>query len=197
MNPKEREPSDAEAIGKVMDNGASSYRRFLDGDLSAFDNIIDLYRDSLIFFINRYVNDFYTAEEIAAESFAVLLLEPNRYNFSVSLKTYLFTIGKNRAIDFLRKRNRRGSLSLEDIPEVEASEASFVDEILKDEEKRKLHEAIGRLKEDYRVAVHLVYFDDMTVAEAARVMGKSPKQVENLLYRARNALRNELGDMRY
>lgn len=40
-----------------MDNGASSYRRFLDGDRSAFDRIITEYRDSLTFFINRYVQD--------------------------------------------------------------------------------------------------------------------------------------------
>ena len=50
-----------------MDNGASSYRRFLEGDLSAFEEIIDTYKDSLIFFINRYVSDLDLAEDIAAD----------------------------------------------------------------------------------------------------------------------------------
>jgi hypothetical protein len=38
-----------------MGNGESSYRCFLDGDDSAFSEVIDIYRESLIFFINRYV----------------------------------------------------------------------------------------------------------------------------------------------
>ena len=36
-----------------MDNGASSYRRFLDGDEAAFIPIMETYRDGLIFFIDR------------------------------------------------------------------------------------------------------------------------------------------------
>ena len=36
-----------------MDNGASSYRRFLDGDESAFDDIMKDLFDNLVFFINR------------------------------------------------------------------------------------------------------------------------------------------------
>ena len=55
-----------------MDNGASSYRHFLDGDNNAFSEILDLYRDNLIFFINRTVNNLSVAEELAADNFAEL-----------------------------------------------------------------------------------------------------------------------------
>ena len=47
-----------------MDNGAASYRRFIDGDQEAFGEIVDLYRENLIFFIHRYVNDLDTAEDL-------------------------------------------------------------------------------------------------------------------------------------
>ena len=50
-----------------MDNGASSYRRFLAGDETAFDELLDLYKDSLIFFLCRYVKCVAIAEEIAAD----------------------------------------------------------------------------------------------------------------------------------
>ena len=46
-----------------MDNGASSYRRYLEGDQTAFDEIMGLYRNSLTFFINRFVHDMDAAEE--------------------------------------------------------------------------------------------------------------------------------------
>ena len=50
-----------------MDNGESSYRRFLDGENDAFGEILDMYRENLIFFINRTVNDLAVAEDIAAD----------------------------------------------------------------------------------------------------------------------------------
>ena len=176
-----------------MDNGASSYRRYLEGDLSAFEELIDAYRDSLIFFINRYVFDLDLAEDIAADTFAILLTKPEKYNFSVSFKTFLFTVGKNRAIDVLRKRKRHATVSLDVIPADTVSEESFIEDVLRDEEKRRLHQAINGLKKEYREAVHLVYFENMSVAEAAAVMGKGKRQVENLLYRARKALKETLG----
>ena len=57
-----------------MDNGASSYRRFLDGDESAFDEIMNELFDNLVFFINGYVNDFYAAEDIAINTFSDLIV---------------------------------------------------------------------------------------------------------------------------
>ena len=175
-----------------MDNGASSYRRYLEGELSAFEEIIDEYREGLIFFINRYVSDLDLAEDIAADTFAILLTKPEKYNFSVSLKTYIYTIGKNRAIDILRKRKRHGTVSLDLIPADTVSEESFIEDVLRDEEKRRLHNAINRLKKEYREAVHLVYFENMSVSDAAAVMGRGKRQVENLLYRARKALKEAL-----
>lgn len=47
-----------------MDNGASSYRRFLDGDESAFDEIMKELFHSLVFFIDRYVHEVHAAEDI-------------------------------------------------------------------------------------------------------------------------------------
>lgn len=43
-------------------------------------------------------------------------------------------------------------------------------------------------------AVRLVYFEEMTYTEAARVMGKKSKQVDNLLYRAKRELKSILGE---
>ena len=48
------------------------------------------------------------------------------------------------------------------------------------------------LPEDMRTAVYLVYFEDMTYREAAKVMKKNRKQIDNLLYRAKKELRNIL-----
>ncbi len=177
-----------------MDNGASSYRRFLDGDEAAFDEIMSELFYSLVYFVNRYVHDIHTAEDISMDVFSDLIVHKNRYNFKVTLKTYLFMLGRSRAIDYLRRRKivRTVELSLAD--GVEEYERSLDDIILTDERKRALRDAMAELSNDMRVVIHLIYFEDMTYIEAARVMGKSKKQVDNLVYRAKEKLRIILGE---
>ena len=65
--------------------------------------------------------------------------------------------------------------------------------VLKDEKKRIVNNALEKLSDDMRAAVHLVYFEDMTYDDAARVMKKNRKQIDNLLYRAKGELRIILG----
>ena len=66
--------------------------------------------------------------------------------------------------------------------------------MLADERKRLIHCAVAKLPADIGVAVHLKYFEEMTYEEAAKVMKKSRKQVDNLLYRAKKELRIILGE---
>lgn len=175
-----------------MDNGASSYRHFLEGDENAFSEILDMYRDNLIFFINRTVNNLSISEEIAADAFSELLVHPKRYDFSVSLKTYIFAIAHNKMVSYIRKASRFAMVTYDEAPAKSLEYASFEENIIKEEQKRILHNALLELPEDYRTALHLVYFDDMSYADAAKVMRKNVKQITNLVYRAKNSLRSIL-----
>ena len=176
-----------------MDNGASSYRRYLDGDEAAFDEILGLYRDNLTFFINRYVHDLDAAEDLAIDTFVYLLVHKHRYNFKTPLKTYLFMIGRSRALDYLRHQGRLTMVELSQaetaLPASPSAEALF----LKDERRRAIHRAMEQLPPDMQTAVYLVYFEDLTYEDAAKVMKKNRKQVANLLYRAKEKLRAILG----
>lgn len=175
-----------------MDNGASSYRRYLDGDESAFDEIVRELFDSLVFFIDRYVKDHHTAEDIAIDAFSDLVVHKGRYNFKVSLKTYLFMIGRSRALNFIKRRNL---IRMEPLTEAEsiAHWQTLEEHILSDTRKRIINSAISGLPEDMRMVVHLKYFEDLSYEQIARVMKKSKKQVDNLLYRAKKELRAVLG----
>lgn len=87
-----------------MDAAANSYRRFLDGDESAFEEIMQELFCGLVFFINGFVHDPHAAEDIAIDAFSDLVVHRHRYNFRVSLKTYLYMVGRSRALDYLRRR---------------------------------------------------------------------------------------------
>ena len=177
-----------------MDNGASSYRRFLDGDESAFDELMEAYFRSLVFFLDRYVHDAYAAEDLAIDAFSDLIVHKHRYNFRVSFKTYLFMIGKSRALDYLKHSKVIAFTELAEARDLSDDEKMLEETVLADERKRTVNAAMAQLPQDMREVVHLIYFEEMTYDEAARVMKKNRKQVDNLFYRAKKELRRLLGE---
>ena len=177
--------------GVPMDNGESSYRRFLDGDEKAFGELLDMYSENLIFFINRYVGNVAVAQEISEDVFVELLIHKRRYNFKTSLKTYIFTIARNKAVSYVRRCARRPEYAYDYI-ENEADVKCLEDEFIKKERDRELHTALNSLAEDYKTVLHLIYFEEMSYEQAGSVMKKNRKQIENLAYRARQALKKEL-----
>ena len=177
-----------------MDHGVCSYRRFLNGDESAFDEIMKELFHGLVFFVDRYVHDTHAAEDIAIDAFSDLIVHKHRYNFKVSLKTYLYMIGRSRALDYLKHRKVIEFTELSEETEVSSGEETLEEQVLVEERKRAVNAAIAELPEDMRVVIHLIYFEEMTYEEAAKVMKKNRKQVDNLLYRAKKELRSLLGE---
>ena len=177
-----------------MDNGACSYRRFLDGDASAFNDIMEQLFCKLVFFIDSYVHDIHAAEDIAIDTFSDLIVHKHRYNFKVTLKTYLYMIGISRALDYIKHRKIINFTELKEAQNLTDDGRILEEKILADERKRIINSAMSKLPDDMRAAVHLVYFEEMTYKETAKVMKKNIKQIDNLLYRAKKELRNILGE---
>ena len=130
---------------------------------------------------------------IAIDTFSDLVVHPNRYNFKVSLKTYLFMIGRCRAIDFLRRGKIINFVELSKGEDAADDRKTLEEMVLMDEKKSMINNAISKLPEGMKTAVHLIYFEEMSYEEAAKVMKKTNKQVDNLLYRAKKELRTILG----
>ncbi len=169
-------------------SGEELYRRFLNGDKSSFDEIINMYHDGLIYFLYGMLKNYDEAEEAAEDAFAELVIHKRRYSFRSSLKSYLYAIGKHKAADILRRKAKLDSNGIidEDTPsDIPGPEES----VINDELKREVRNALDLIHKDYREALHLVYFDNMGVSEAARALGKTKKQTENCLYRGKLALK--------
>jgi len=174
-----------------MSSSNELYSRFLDGDESAFDEIMDTYHSGLILFINKLVGNYSVAEELAADCFVELLVHKKRFLGNSDFRTYLYSIGRHKAIDYIRKDARKKIISPEEIFEL-SDDSDVEEEFITDERKRVLHSAIQKLSEDYRAAVYLIFFEELSYEQAAKVLGKSKKQVDNLIYRAKSALKKIL-----
>ena len=177
------------------------YSRFLDNrDEDALLVLITRHKESLMLFINGFVHDIDRAEELALDTFSEVAAGPTLFSGGSSFKTWLFAIGRNLTLKTINKSKRLFARSIEEINEFSDLEStdqlgqmdSPEMELLKDEENRKLYEAMSLLNPEYRRILVLLYFEDMTREEAASVMGKNKKQVYNLAERARKALKEIL-----
>lgn len=175
-----------------MDNGASSYRRFLDGDDEGIVEIIRDYKDGLILYLNGYVSNIFIAEELMEETFVKLVTKKPKYTPKYAFKTWLYTIGRNVAVDYLRHHKRMADTPVDDLEHCLVEEQSVERAYLQEEQKIALHRALRQLNADYRQVLYLTYFDGFSNADAAQAMGKSTRQIENLVYRAKKALKAQL-----
>ena len=176
-----------------MDNGASSYRRFReDGDEGGLVEIIRDYKDGLILYLNSFVGNIHTAEELAEDTFVLLGIKKPKDKGKGSFKTWLYTIGRNVAIDYLRRNSKRSNISIDDCPELVSEEQNLELAYIKEERKIAVHRALTKLKSEYRQVLWLVYFENFSTKQVAAVMKKSVHNVETLVYRARKALKSQL-----
>lgn len=174
------------------DYGAELYRRYLNGDKDAFEQIMENYHDQLIHFIFGIVHNLADAEDIAADVFCDLIVHKHRFSFKSTLKTYIFSIAKNKSYDKVRKNVRSNDKEIEDDDGVAADEKSLEERVLSNETVRVVHEALGEIKDEYAQVVSLTYLYGFSGDEICKVMKKSKRQVANLLYRGKEALKTIL-----
>ncbi len=175
-----------------MDNGASSYRRFLAGDEDGMVEIIRDYKDGLMLYLNRYVQNIHVAEDLTEDTFVKIVVKRPRYSQKSSFKTWLYAIGRNIAIDYLRKSGNSSALSLDEAAVLLADEESVERTYIKGEQNLILHRALKRLAPDYQRVLYLLYFEEMEHSQIATVLHKSNRQISNLVYRAKLSLKTEL-----
>ena len=174
-----------------MDQATLCYQRFLKGDETALVELIRDYRDGLMLYINGMVSDLSVAEELTEDTFLKLVLKKPRFSARCSFKTWLYTIGRNLAMDHLR-RSKKSGISLDDCPEISDDEYDLEQRYIRQENQIMLHHAMKKLKPEYRQVLWLVYFEGFRCAEVGKIMEKSEATIQTLVSRARKALKEKL-----
>lgn len=173
-----------------MDNGANNYRRFLEGDDSGIEELVREYKDGLLLYINSYLNNLSASEDCVQDTFIKLITKKPKYRGNSSFKTWLYSIGRNMALYYLR-RNKGRSIQLDECIQ-QAAETDLEREYLVEEQKIIVHRAIRRLKEEHQQVLYLSFFEGFSYKEICVIMGKTYKEVDNLLYKAKKKLKSEL-----
>ena len=175
-----------------MDNGASSYRRFLDGDKEGIVEIIRDYKDDLTLYLNTYTRNIDIAEELMEDVFVKLVTKKPRFNGKSSFKSWLYAIGKNMAIDYLRRISKLSDAPIEDFHRLTYGEGSIEHSYIRQENRLTVQKAMQKLKPRYRQVLYLTFFEELDNEQTAQVMKKTKRQIENLVYHAKQSLKTEL-----
>jgi RNA polymerase sigma-70 factor, ECF subfamily len=171
-------------------------RRFQQGDARALEELFDLYVDRALGLAVRLTETREDAEEVTSEAFLRAFRHAKSFLGDTSgnqadgalFGAWLFAIVRNVAAD-KRRQLRLIVLSL-DTEGIET--ISRGDETHKQVERIALHKALESLPEEYRLVLTLCDMEEISHADAAKVLGKSVPATKSLVYRARRALRDLL-----
>lgn len=128
------------------------------------------------------------AEELTQETYASAIAARNSYDGRSEATTWLCGIARHKLADHFRasQRGDRRRLRLE-VREIEM--AASADEPSGFDEQIAIAEALDSLPPLQRAVLTFVAFDDMSVADAGRLIGKSHAAAQSLLQRARDGFR--------
>lgn len=174
--------------GDILEYNTECYKRFLNGEQKAFDELIINLFDNVVFFINRYIHNLYTSEDIAIDTFCELIIHKHSYNFKTPIKTYIYMIARSKALNYLKHEKILSFISLDDVP------LSCENSATNDDLKLSINNSINKLPIDMKTAIYLTYIEGFSYKEASIIMKKSTKQIDNLIYRAKKKLRTILGE---
>jgi RNA polymerase sigma-70 factor (ECF subfamily) len=144
----------------------------------------------LIYYLNRIIKNITIAEDLAQDAFVEVYVHKERFvPGKASFKTYLYTIGHHKAVDYVRKSGKEylTDFSTEEEANVTGM-GSPENRVLEQEDKEELYRALDGLKEEYQRVLTLTELEGMKLKEAAEVMGKTVPQMKVLAHRARKAL---------
>ena len=171
-------------------------RRAQSGDPEAFERLMEPLEQLVWRVCWHYTGNREAAEDCGQEAMIRIWRNLANYRGECALESWVYRIAANCCMDWLRKKKRDRSVSME--PMVEqgfdpADEAPGTEEqVVAKDERQRLREAIALLPEDQREALILTQLEKVPYEEAARALGVSEGTVKSRVNRAKARLKEIL-----
>ncbi|MFC2019374.1 ECF subfamily RNA polymerase sigma factor, BldN family [Chloroflexota bacterium] len=174
-----------------MQNEESLVRRAQQRDQEAFARLYEAYFDKIYRYIALKIGNKMEAEDLTQQVFIKALKSISSFNWKgVPFSAWLFRIAHNQMVDYLRKRAKRASVSIDGLPMASNDDPQLLTEQRIDIEQVIL--ATEQLTKAQREVVSLRFGGGLSTAEVARVMSKSTGAIKALQHSAVVALRKTL-----
>ncbi|MBA2938616.1 RNA polymerase sigma factor [Paenibacillus sp. CGMCC 1.16610] len=156
-------------------------------DDAAFNALYEQYYTDVYYFTYSVLKDHFLAQDAVQETFLKVFRYFNSIKVEEKKASWLFTITRNTAIDFYRKRLKSLEISHDKMESIAiAAEA----EALKNMEKKSIHEQISALEPQFQQSLLLVYEHGLTYEQLAAHQNTTVSAVKSKLHRAKKKLRS-------
>lgn len=160
--------------------------RVRQGMRSAYGELVHRYEKKLIRTIQRMVGNAETAEDLAQETFLKGYDRLDRFDSSKRFGPWLFQIGVNTAIDWLRRNKKRARLSINEMKHGEGSyEPPDADPRNALDLSQEVHHVLSQIPIEYRTVLMLRDLEGFPCSEVAAIIGRQEPTVRWRLLRAR------------
>ncbi len=165
------------------------------GDQLAFGELVQMHQHAVYNLCYRMLGERGESEDAAQETFLRAYSHLDRYDAERPFRTWLLSIASNHCIDRLRKR-RLVWLSIEEPlpphPALNSDEIEPEDAVISNERGAAIQRMLDELSPEYRAAVVLRYWYDLSYTEIAEVLNTTESAVKSRLFRARQALAEKM-----
>lgn len=170
----------------------------LDGELLAFEELVNRYKGSVFSIVYRMVGQYQETEDISQEVFITVFQKLYQFDTKKRFGPWIHKIAANTAISYLRKNRKVVTLSFDETyikanneyPLLQVVDPEFT--IKHQELKEDIQNAIKNLSDNYKMVIVLRYQLELTNQEIAETLEITKENVEVRIHRARKALRKEL-----
>lgn len=159
------------------------------GDMNAFEEIFEIYKNQAIRYAYLITNNKFTSEDIVQETFVKCYLKIKDLKNVEQFKSWLFKIITRTAWDYMKKD--KAVLPVEDIFEKAKNENidKSLHSYIRNEESKMLRAEIDNLELKQKTVIVLYYFNGFTIKEIAKIMGCFEGTVKSRLHSARKNLK--------
>jgi RNA polymerase sigma-70 factor (ECF subfamily) len=176
--------------------------RLRNGELAAFEQIVEKYRQRIVNFSARMLRDPNEAEDVAQSVFVQAFRALAGFQFEAKVSTWLYLIARNLSFNELRRRGRHPLISLDHQNE-QRSDQQIEDTCIRPawellsytELAEQIERALATLPEPQRKAILLSVERQVSYREIAGILGLSVPATKSLIHRGRRKLKRKL--MRY
>ncbi|MEA3502969.1 MAG: sigma-70 family RNA polymerase sigma factor [Actinomycetota bacterium] len=167
-------------------------RRYLQGDVSAFDELMRAHEDRVFAICLRMMRNRDSALDATQDVFLTVFRKADRYKEQAAFSTWLYRVTVNTCYDHLRRQQRKRT---ESMPEhFDPSDPRSGDEFHAVELRPDIETALAGLTPEFRAAVVLVDLNGMSLEGAADTLDVPVGTVKSRVFRARRQLTKDLGN---
>jgi RNA polymerase sigma-70 factor (ECF subfamily) len=166
-------------------------RAALNGDQSAFGELVTRYQTAVYNLAYRMLGDPTEAEDATQEVFVRAWNQLHTFQLDRRFSTWILSIASHHAVDLLRRR--RPTAPLDGVALFKPSDAPEPDEVaLQNEQRDMVRRLVAALPDKYRSITVLRYYSGLSYEEIAAVTGQTESAVKTQLHRARRMLAEKL-----